>query len=112
MVGEAQLQEALSDVTHTWSERYGTNYTDAHRNAVPGARDDDCVSVLGEGQYGCLLRGTAMFVRDWTGPAGGGLAAGERAQLVAVGAAGSHVATLRLTLATADGIDESQRRDL
>ncbi len=112
VTGEAQLQEALQDISTAWGERYGTEYQNHHRNTVPGAESDDCIAALGEGRYGCLLRGTATFVRDWVGMEQGGLATGQRAQLVVTGSAGSQVAGLRMTLATADGIEESRERDL
>jgi hypothetical protein len=116
--GEAQLRDAIVDITRAWDDRYGNpdaphdqRHTDHSRMTIPGVAPDDCVTALGGGQYACLLRGTAMFVRDWTGPAGA-LAEGQRAQLVAMGSAGSQVATLRMTLATARGISESRERDL
>ncbi|MFN7697191.1 MAG: hypothetical protein ACK6CU_15405 [Deltaproteobacteria bacterium] len=108
--GEVQLAEALNDISQAWDARYG-DHDDAHRVTIPGAAANECVSALGGGQYACLLRGTAMFVRDWTGRSGD-LASGQRAQLVAQGSEGSRVVTLRMTLATASGVAESRERDL
>jgi len=114
--GETQLDAAIRDITGVWDERYGDEHhgprhSDAPRITIPGADANDCVTALGGGSHACLLRGTAMFVRNWTGPAGQ-LAAGQRAQLVVTGSEGSRVASLRMTLATGAGVSESRERDL
>ncbi len=111
--GEAQLEAALADVTRTWGNRYGVeSFHDAHLSTDAARGDRECVGALRTGRFSCLLRGTAMFVRDWIGPGPGGLRDGDRAQLVAQGAAGSQVATIRLTLASGEGIETSEERDL
>jgi hypothetical protein len=108
--GEAQLEEAIGDISRAWDEQYGA-HSEVRRVTIPGADANDCVAALGGGHHACLLRGTAMLVRNWTGPAGQ-LAAGQRAQLVVTGSEGSRVASVRMTLATGAGISESRERDL
>ena len=105
MEGETQLEQALADISTAWRARY---------SAAGASTDTDsrCRAELGATRLSCLLRGEGMPVFDYMIPPAFEVADGSRAQIYAVGAAGPQRATIRLTLATPDGIAAANRRDL
>lgn len=111
MEGETQLQRALEEIMPLWRDRY----VGSGGELVPNT-DPQCRSEVNAGRWSCLLRGEGMALQTYpisSGPPPAfAVPEGSQAQIYSVGAAGSQRATIRLTLATPDGIAAANRRDL
>ncbi len=106
--GETQLTDALDDVVRTWDARFGTEGHPPTQHDT----DEECLREIQARRFSCLLRGEGRFVETWTIRRPFMVPLGTVAQLTAFGAAAPQASMIRLTLATPEGVEHANERDL